>query len=78
MAELEAAAVELGYLRVHLTTGPRQAEAKNLYLAGGYIPRLDQSADPDDRATGVRQGASSRSGPAGVAAPYLTGPAGHG
>ena len=47
MAELEAAAVELGYLRVHLTTGPRQAEARNLYLAGGYIPRFDQSADPE-------------------------------
>ena len=47
MAELEAAAIELGYLRVHLTTGPRQAEARNLYLASGYIPRFDQSADPE-------------------------------
>ena len=47
MAELEAAAIELGYLRVHLTTGPRQAEARYLYLAGGYIPRFDQSADPE-------------------------------
>jgi len=37
MAELEAAAVELGYLRVHLTTGPRQAEARNLYLASAIF-----------------------------------------
>ena len=47
MAELEAAAAELGYLRVHLTTGPRQAEARDLYLASGYVPRFDQSADPE-------------------------------
>jgi len=47
MAELEAAAVELGYQRIHLTTGPRQPEARNLYLAAGYTPRFDAAADPE-------------------------------
>ena len=47
MAELELAAVGLGYRRVHLTTGPRQPEARNLYLAAGYTPRFDPTADPE-------------------------------
>ena len=47
MAELEAAAAELGYQRIHLTTGPRQPEARNLYLAAGYTPRFDATADPE-------------------------------
>jgi SsuE family FMN reductase len=47
MAELEAAAADLGYRRVHLTTGPRQPEARSLYLAAGYTPRFDASADPE-------------------------------
>jgi predicted GNAT family acetyltransferase len=47
MAELEAAATELGYQRIHLTTGPRQPEARNLYLAAGYTPRFDPAADPE-------------------------------
>jgi GNAT superfamily N-acetyltransferase len=47
MAELERKAVELGYLRVHLTTGPRQPEARALYLATGYQPRFDVTADPE-------------------------------
>lgn len=47
MAELEQAAVELGYRRVHLTTGPRQPEATELYLASGYTPRFDVAADPE-------------------------------
>ncbi len=47
MAELEAAAVELGYRRIHLTTGPRQPEARDLYLRAGYTPRFDVSADPE-------------------------------
>jgi SsuE family FMN reductase len=47
MAELEAAAVELGYQRIHLTTGPRQPEARDLYLRAGYTPRFDVSADPE-------------------------------
>jgi SsuE family FMN reductase len=47
MAELEAAALGLGYTRIHLTTGPRQPEARNLYLGAGYIPRFDVAADPE-------------------------------
>jgi SsuE family FMN reductase len=47
MAELEAVAVELGYRRIHLTTGPRQPEARELYLRAGYTPRFDVSADPE-------------------------------
>ena len=47
MAELEQTAVELGYRRIHLTTGPRQPEARNLYLAAGYTPRFDPNADPE-------------------------------
>lgn len=47
MAELEQAARELGYQRVHLTTGPRQPEATALYLAAGYQPRFDVMADPE-------------------------------
>jgi len=47
MAELEAAAHQLGYRRIHLTTGPRQPEARELYLATGYTPRFDLTADPE-------------------------------
>ncbi len=47
MAELERVALELGYDRIHLTTGPRQPEAVGLYLAAGYTPRFDTSADPE-------------------------------
>jgi hypothetical protein len=47
MAELETVATELGYRRIHLTTGPRQPEAKNLYLAAGYTPRFDPTVDPE-------------------------------
>jgi len=47
MAELESAAAELGYQRIHLTTGPRQPEARSLYLAAGYTPRFDATADPE-------------------------------
>ncbi|MEV3977568.1 GNAT family N-acetyltransferase [Nonomuraea sp. NPDC049758] len=43
--ELEREAARRGYLRIHLTTGPRQPEAVALYLAGGYTPRFD----PDER-----------------------------
>jgi len=47
MAELEHAASKLGYERIHLTTGPRQPEAVALYLAAGYVPRFDVTADPE-------------------------------
>jgi GNAT superfamily N-acetyltransferase len=43
LAELEAEAKRRGYLRVFLTTGPKQPEAASLYLATGYR-RLDASA----------------------------------
>lgn len=44
---LEREAAERGYTRVYLTTGPRQPEAKGLYLAAGYRPLFDLSADPE-------------------------------
>jgi len=44
---LERAAVTAGYGRVHLTTGPRQPEARGLYLAAGYTPGFDVTADPE-------------------------------
>lgn len=47
MAELEHHAAELGYDSVHLTTGPRQPEACELYLATGYRPLFDLTADPE-------------------------------
>lgn len=48
MAELEQAAIELGYQRIHLTTGRRQPEAVALYLAAGYQPRFDVTAELGD------------------------------
>jgi SsuE family FMN reductase len=47
LAELEAAAVDLGYLKLYLTTGPRQPEAAGLYLAAGFEPQFDTSVDPE-------------------------------
>jgi SsuE family FMN reductase len=47
MAELESTATELGYRRIHLTTGPRQPEARSLYLRAGYQPRFDPADDPE-------------------------------
>ncbi|MFE2753246.1 GNAT family N-acetyltransferase [Actinosynnema sp. NPDC059335] len=46
LAELERDAVDLGYSRLYLTTGPRQPEARALYLATGYAPLFDLTADP--------------------------------
>ncbi|GGP74951.1 GNAT family N-acetyltransferase [Saccharothrix coeruleofusca] len=46
MAELEREAVALGYCRVYLTTGPRQPEARQLYLATGYTPLFDPACPP--------------------------------
>ncbi|MEU5694138.1 GNAT family N-acetyltransferase [Actinosynnema sp. NPDC020468] len=48
MAELERAAVEAGYDRMYLTTGPRQPEAVRLYLATGYTPLFDVAQPPTD------------------------------
>ncbi|MEU2793002.1 GNAT family N-acetyltransferase [Streptomyces sp. NPDC007100] len=44
---LERDAAGRGYRRIYLTTGPRQPEAKRLYLAAGYRPLFDLSADPE-------------------------------
>ncbi|MEV7777317.1 GNAT family N-acetyltransferase [Kitasatospora sp. NPDC088351] len=46
LTELERAAEAAGYTRIYLTTGPRQPEAKGLYLATGYTPLFDVTADP--------------------------------
>lgn len=48
LGELEAEAARRGYRRIYLTTGPRQPEAKNLYLATGYTPLFDLDADPEE------------------------------
>jgi GNAT superfamily N-acetyltransferase len=47
LAELEALAARRGYRSVYLTTGPRQPEAKHLYLSTGYEAQFDLSADPE-------------------------------
>ncbi|MER6912694.1 GNAT family N-acetyltransferase [Streptomyces sp. NPDC000594] len=47
VAELEAEAITRGYRRIHLTTGPRQPEARGLYLTTGYTPLFDTGADPE-------------------------------
>ena len=44
--ELEKEALAFGYRRIYLTTGPRQPEAKALYLATGYTPLFDVEEDP--------------------------------
>ncbi|MFF5842881.1 GNAT family N-acetyltransferase [Streptomyces massasporeus] len=47
VAELEREAAGRGYRRVYLTTGPRQPEARGLYLATGYTPLFDTGAAPE-------------------------------
>lgn len=47
VAELEREASARGYRRAYLTTGPRQPEARELYLATGYTPLFDTGADPE-------------------------------
>ncbi|MFD6109905.1 GNAT family N-acetyltransferase [Streptomyces yangpuensis] len=47
VAELEREASARGYRRVYLTTGPRQPEARGLYLATGFAPLFDTEADPE-------------------------------
>lgn len=47
LAELEALAARRGYRKVYLTTGPRQPEAKHLYLNTGYEAQFDLFVDPE-------------------------------
>ncbi|GGC81017.1 N-acetyltransferase [Tersicoccus solisilvae] len=47
LAELESEAARRGYVRVFLTTGPRQPEAIALYRSTGYTPLFDVHADPE-------------------------------
>ncbi len=47
MAALEEEITARGYRRIYLTTGPRQPEARNLYLALGYTPLFDVDGDID-------------------------------
>ncbi|UAJ81081.1 GNAT family N-acetyltransferase [Leifsonia sp. ZF2019] len=48
VAELESEAVRRGYTRIYLTTGPRQPEAKALYLAAGYAPLYDPTLPAEE------------------------------
>ncbi|BCW37967.1 N-acetyltransferase [Arthrobacter sp. StoSoilA2] len=48
LTELENEARRRGYRKLYLTTGPRQPEARNLYLATGYKALFDLAADPED------------------------------
>ena len=48
LAGLEEEALRRGYSRAYLTTGPRQPEARELYLRTGYTPLFDVDADPED------------------------------
>jgi hypothetical protein len=41
LTELERRAAARGYRRMYLTTGPRQPEARDLYLAAGWTPLFD-------------------------------------
>lgn len=45
--ELEGRAAAAGYARIFLTTGPRQPEAKALYLRSGYRALFDVTVDPE-------------------------------
>ncbi|HEY2097279.1 MAG TPA: GNAT family N-acetyltransferase [Pseudonocardia sp.] len=45
--ELEREITARGYRRIYLTTGPRQPEAKGLYLATGYTPLYDPELPPE-------------------------------
>ena len=47
LAELETLAATRGYTRLYLTTGPRQPEARHLYLSTGYEAQFDLDADPE-------------------------------
>lgn len=48
MAALETEIAHRGYRYIYLTTGPRQPEARQLYLKLGYTPLFDLAADPEE------------------------------
>ena len=48
LAALEQEIRSRGYRRIYLTTGPRQPEAKALYLSAGYRPLYDQTLSADE------------------------------
>lgn len=48
LAELEGAIAARGYRRIYLTTGPRQPEARRLYLTSGYTPLYDPDLPPEE------------------------------
>ena len=52
LTELEQRATAAGYARMYLTTGPRQPEARDLYLTAGWTPLFDPAVPrPTDTAT---------------------------
>ena len=52
LALLEEQAAQQGYTRLVLTTGPRQPEARDLYLAAGWTPLFDPAVPrPTDTET---------------------------
>ena len=52
LTELEQRAAAAGYRRMYLTTGPRQPEARDLYLAAGWTPLFDPAVPrPTDTET---------------------------
>jgi GNAT superfamily N-acetyltransferase len=52
LSELESRAAARGYRRMYLTTGPRQPEARDLYLTAGWTPLFDPAVPrPTDNDT---------------------------
>jgi GNAT superfamily N-acetyltransferase len=47
VVELEQQAFQQGYVKLYLTTGFRQPEARDLYISSGYTPLFDVDADPE-------------------------------
>jgi GNAT superfamily N-acetyltransferase len=79
VAELEQESRRRGYDRAFLTTGPRQPEAKELYLRTGYTPLFDPALPPE--AVVIHAFAKSLDGAAldvpGITAAHHTALAGH-
>ncbi|KZB85116.1 GNAT family N-acetyltransferase [Amycolatopsis regifaucium] len=48
VAELESEAKQRGYIRIFLTTGPKQPEAAGLYRSTGYRNFATDAVDPAD------------------------------